>query len=257
MYGKIFKSIYYGSLAENGDARDLFICLCAHSDQDGFVDMNLASIGRVLRWSEERLAEAAQVLMAPDPNSGTPDLEGRRIVANGLIARGVKVVNYEKYRKMQSDEERRTYQKAYYERRKVSTSLNIPQHSSTDSRQVEGEVEGEVEAEQIQLPCATALRVRRGVKRKALENGEHLPEGEITADQAFEEIFWPEYPRKKDKEPARKAWKALKLKDTDEAQILAIMKALRRDVKEEWRDRPPDKIPYGATWLHRKGWLDG
>ena len=94
------------------------------------------------------------------------------------------------------------------------------------------------------------------MKRKALENGEALPEGEITADQAFDEIFYPEYPRKRDPQDARKAWKSLRLRDDDEETIKKIMAALRRDIREEWRDRPMDKIPYPAHWLRKRGWMD-
>ena len=152
MYGKIFRTVYYGSLAEMEDARELFICLCVHCDKTGFIDMNLTSFGQILRWPKDRLEAAATVLLSPDPNSGSPEEEGRRILSNGLVARGIKVVNYEKYRAMQTEEDKKEYMQRYYEtvlkpkRRKDSTNVKERQKPSSDSIQAEAEAEVEVEA---------------------------------------------------------------------------------------------------------------
>jgi hypothetical protein len=263
MYGKIFKSIYYGSLADNRDARDLLIFLCAHADREGFVDMTLKSCGLILRWSQEQLERAAAELSSPDPESSTPEEEGRRIKVRGLGIRGIWIVNYLLYSKLQSARDKQEWMADYYERTlkpkrsNESDRVKKRQLPSTESDHVavavDGAVTGTGDTEQQTLPLAGS---RRGVSKASLQNGEKLPEGEITADEAFLEVFWPEYPRKRDREDAFRAWKALKLRDDDDETIGRIMAALRRDVREEWRDRAVDKIPYPAHWLRTKGWTD-
>jgi hypothetical protein len=65
--------------------------------------------------------------------------------------------------------------------------------------------------------------------------------------------FWADYWRKKDKEPA---WAAFRKLITSEEVFRQLREALTRD-REEMLRRPVDKRPYGATYLHKKPWLDG
>lgn len=258
MWRRLYGDVFDGSMAGRKDALVLFMYLISRADDSGFVRRpSLRVVGACTGLTPEEHAKAIEELEAPDPDSRSKAHEGRRILKEDD---GWLIVNFSHYQGIQREDQRReSVRKAVSKYRSkditVSNGVITPDYTPLEERRGE-EKKGE-EINQQTLPYASSMRRGVGLRRKALENGEQLPEGEITADQAFDEIFWPEYPRKKDKEPARKAWKALKLKDTDEAQILAIMKALRHDVKEEWRDRTPDKIPYGATWLHRKGWLDG
>jgi hypothetical protein len=151
MFGKIFKSIYYGSLAPNRDARELMIFLCVHADKTGYVDMTLEACGRVLNWPPEDLHRAAEILMAPDPESSQPAEEGRRILARSLLTRGIQIVNYETYRNMQTDEERREYNRNYYLthikpnriRNKESRRVKKDKLSSARSGQAEAEAEAD------------------------------------------------------------------------------------------------------------------
>jgi hypothetical protein len=93
---------------------------------------------------------------------------------------------------------------------------------------------------------------RRGLKRPPSDD---LPKGEMSALEAFHELFWTDYPRKVAKRDALDAWKALKLKDTDQEALEAIMAGLQRS-KRSWKGREKDKIPYPATWLNGRRWLD-
>jgi hypothetical protein len=83
-----------------------------------------------------------------------------------------------------------------------------------------------------------------------------VDQDEITAVQAFDEVFWPEYPRKVAKRRALKAWKALKLKDTDEETLERIMAKLSWCKQMEWMNRDQDKIPHPATWINDRRWED-
>lgn len=58
--------------------------------------------------------------------------------------------------------------------------------------------------------------------------------------------FWALYPKKKDKGHAEKAWRRLSIKHHD-----AILKTL-----PEYQFPEQKFIPYPATWLNGKHWLD-
>lgn len=79
---------------------------------------------------------------------------------------------------------------------------------------------------------------------------------DITAEQAFYEVFWPSYPRKTAKFVAFKAWKRLGLKDDDQETLDAIMAGLAHYVKNEWDLDQPRYIPLAATWLNQRRWED-
>lgn len=80
---------------ESNHVRIVWITLLASMDEDGFAHYsaieNLANRARV---STEECADAVEILSSPDPNSGDPDNEGRRIerVAGGFV-----ILNAKKY----------------------------------------------------------------------------------------------------------------------------------------------------------------
>jgi hypothetical protein len=74
-----------------------------------------------------------------------------------------------------------------------------------------------------------------------------------TLAQAFDE-FWSEYPRKKSKGDAERAWSTLKPSEQLQAEILSGLG--RAKTSEQWTDRGGKFIPYPATWLRAKGWED-
>lgn len=66
--------------------------------------------------------------------------------------------------------------------------------------------------------------------------------------------FWKAYPKKKNKDRARTAWKKLK---PDEALCQVIAAALERDKNSpDWQREEGRFIPYPATWLNDHRWED-
>lgn len=64
--------------------------------------------------------------------------------------------------------------------------------------------------------------------------------------------FWSAYPKKKSKGQAEKAWRKLK-----PMQCEAVMHALQAaKSSDQWQREGGRFIPYPATWLTAKGWLD-
>lgn len=64
--------------------------------------------------------------------------------------------------------------------------------------------------------------------------------------------FWAAYPRKVDKDKARRAWKRLKVTD---ALLETILAGLERDKRSpQWVKDCGQFIPYPATWLNNRRW---
>lgn len=68
------------------------------------------------------------------------------------------------------------------------------------------------------------------------------------------DLFWQQYPKKRSKGQAEKAW--AKLRPNDEL-FESIMAGLERaKASYEWQKEGGQYIPYPATWLNAKGWED-
>lgn len=154
MYAKIFSQIYDGTLCTNGpwEALVTFQQLLILADQEGGVDMTIPAIARRTTIPREILERGIEALMLPDPESRTPTEEGRRIIplSNGR-SWGWRVVNYEKYRQIKREQDRRDYHREYYHKRKSSAST-VPQHDSTIPPIAEAKTEAEAEAKKEKVP---------------------------------------------------------------------------------------------------------
>ncbi|MGO9935134.1 MAG: hypothetical protein ACLPV8_25430 [Steroidobacteraceae bacterium] len=147
MYAKIFRQMFSGSLATTGpwEALVTFQQMLIVADRDGVVDMTAAAISRETTIPLSIIQTGIDVLERPDPDSRTPDEEGRRIVRlSDSRAWGWRITNYRLYRDLRSEEERREYHRRYWhERRKAnattSTASTSTQQHSTDSTHAEAE----------------------------------------------------------------------------------------------------------------------
>ena len=149
MYAKIFSQIYDGTLCTNGpwEALVTFQQLLILADQEGNVDMTIPAISRRTTIPREIIERGIEALLLPDIESRTPTEGGRRIIplSDGR-AWGWKIVNYEKYRQIKREQDRRDYHREYYHKRKSSASTPT-QHDSTSQPIAEAKAEAEAEAE--------------------------------------------------------------------------------------------------------------
>lgn len=74
-----------------------------------------------------------------------------------------------------------------------------------------------------------------------------------TTRDIFDE-FWQAYPKKKAKGDAEKAWATIKPNEHLAEQILQAVQ--RAKTSDQWAKDAGQFIPYPATWLRDKGWLD-
>jgi hypothetical protein len=100
-YAKIFDSLWDGSMRGLTDPLLVFINLLTHSDEFGVVDRHWRAISDETGLDETRIINAISFLEQPDPESRTPDCEGRRIVRlDSHRTWGWKIVNHLKYRQL-------------------------------------------------------------------------------------------------------------------------------------------------------------
>ena len=98
MYGKVFQTIFTGSLYGQFEATVTMMASVVLSDREGVLDYTPEALAGATGFPVEIIKEGLEQLQQPDPNSRTNDYEGRRIVPleegkqNGWL-----VVNKEKY----------------------------------------------------------------------------------------------------------------------------------------------------------------
>lgn len=108
MYGKVFASLWSGSMYAKTDAQLVFIYMLCNCDRLGVLDVTHEAIAGPVGMSVERVMEAVRYLESPDSRSRTDCQDGRRIVR--LDAHrdwGWEIVNYKHYRNLRDEEQRR------------------------------------------------------------------------------------------------------------------------------------------------------
>lgn len=147
MFGKVFASLYQGSLRGQAHEILVFTNMIACCDREGFIDKHPRAIAEEVGISIEEVRAAITNLEAFDPESRTPDEGGRRILRiDEHRPWGWRITNHLKYRDLKDEETRReTFRKSQRKRRasqQASTGVNISQPMSTPSTQAEAEAEG-------------------------------------------------------------------------------------------------------------------
>jgi hypothetical protein len=149
MYGKVFASMYDGSLYGQWEAivtMQQMIVLC---DAGGVVDMTPQAIAARTSIPLEIIEKGLQLLMQPDKYSRTRGCDGRRIeLIDDDRPWGWHIVNYDKYKWLATSEEKREADRLRIaekrEKSKMSQSVaesSEPSHEVANVAQVEVEVE--------------------------------------------------------------------------------------------------------------------
>jgi len=108
MYAKVFQQILDSSIATNPELRFTFMDMLILADQDGVVDMTHEAIARRTNRPIEVIRATIKELEQPDPLSRTPTCNGARIKRlDDHRDWGWLIVNYEYFRKIASEEQRR------------------------------------------------------------------------------------------------------------------------------------------------------
>lgn len=220
MYVKLFASLYQGTLRGCSDEILVFTNLLAHADIHGIVDKHWRAISEETGLSRERVEAAIDHLEAPDPESRSPENEGRRIVKmDEHRAWGWKIVNYGKYRAIRNEDDRREQNRLAQERWRNKNKPRKPESAQAE---------------------AYAEEVNPSVDKSTLMSG-------------FD-AFWSAYPKKVGKGAAEKSWQKAKI-NGELKTVLSAIEVQRKS--EQWTKDAGQFIPNPATWINQKRWLDG
>lgn len=112
MYAKVFAQIFDSSIANDYRLRQFFIDLLVLAEWDGTVDMTQEAIAARTRIPLEQVTSMLLELEQPDARSRSKAEEGRRLIRLDQERDwGWKIVNYEHYRDIRNEEERKVYKR--------------------------------------------------------------------------------------------------------------------------------------------------
>jgi hypothetical protein len=124
MYGKIFESMYEGSMVGAGPTVFAVWGYCiSKADIDGTVLLNPSLLAATIGTHKPEIEAAIEYLNMPDPNSKNPDHEGRRLLH--LSGFQYFVVSLSKYRNIKSNTERREYMREYMRKRRATEEGDV------------------------------------------------------------------------------------------------------------------------------------
>lgn len=106
MYGKVFDSMYDGTLYGQWEAIVTFQQMIVLADADGIVDMTPQAMAARTSIPLEIIKKGIPTLEAPDPYSRTPGQDGKRIeLIDAHRPWGWHIVNHEKYKNLRDAKE--------------------------------------------------------------------------------------------------------------------------------------------------------
>lgn len=221
MYGKVFDSIYDGTLYGHWEAivtMQQLIVLCT---PDGMVDMTPHAIAARTSIPLKIITKGLKLLSNPDPHSRTPGDDGRRIVLmDAHRPWGWVIVNHGKYQHMQDADTVR-----------AQTRERVRKHRE----------------------LKRLVTVGNGPLRHSDSDSDINPLSGKPDDLAFIE-FWNVYPRKVAKQAAMKAWKRLALSDADVSKAMTALRIASQS--DQWVKDDGKFIPHAATWLNGRRFED-
>lgn len=227
MYGKIFESMYEGTLYGQWEAIVTMQQLIVLADENGIVDMTPPAIAGKTSIPLDIIEKGLKILAGPDPYSRTPGNDGVRIkLIDDHKPWGWYLVNHEKYTKLQKRiDKRNADRERIAEKRK---SLN--EQGCRKVSQPVANVAYEDEDKDIDENNKTLVRSSRTTR--------------------FDD-FWSVYPTRKDKKKAKDIWKRKKLDDIADKIIANVSARVVAD--KQWLD---NFIPLPTTFLRNERWED-
>lgn len=143
-YTKLFGSIVASTIwREPNEVRIVWITMLALANKSGIVEASVPGLADLSRVTVQQCRDAIDRLQSPDPDSRTPDHEGRRIQK---VDGGWAVLNHAKYRAKMGVDERREYLRVKQAEHRASKKgsqqeVNNGQHKSTESTHTESDTQ--------------------------------------------------------------------------------------------------------------------
>jgi hypothetical protein len=263
-YGKVHTSFWTSSttrgMSEDGRALALYLLTSPHSNQIGCFRLPDGYVADDMQWPAERVSEGFAELFRngfATRDQGSSWVFIHLFLKWNLIENPNQGASAAKLFKMVPDSipQKRELARALrvFAPKFPVAELNgfetLPEPFRNQEQEQEREQEQEIEEEN---PISRVLEGDgNAVPLDALNSPSRAKAANIEA--AFEEEFWPAYPRKDDKGRARKAFLAVvKAKKATVAELVAG--AIRYAAEREGADAKFTKQP--ATWLNAEAWLN-
>ena len=241
-YSKLHQSIVNSSLWVAPDStRILFITLLAMADKDGMIYGSRQGLTRIANIDPGDMENAWHELLSPDPDSSdrirAPENEGRRIEE---VSGGFRLLNFDYYRGLRNEDERREQNRAAQERHRAKLSLGQPPSAAVSHGQPSVSNGHSASPSSAHTDTDTEA-VKPSAHRKRCAGG-------------LFDRFWSMYPRKVSKGAAERAFQTI---NPDEQLVGRMCAAIERaKTSEQWRKDGGQFIPHASTWLRAKGWED-
>lgn len=139
MYGKIFESIYKGSLYGQFEAIVTFQAMIILADECGLIDISPQALAAQTSTPIEIIRKGLKILQQSDPHSRSSAEDGKRIVLLDEDREfGWRIVNYEYYRDLgkRSDTRERARERKRKQRAQVIDSVGPSQDVTPPSQNV-------------------------------------------------------------------------------------------------------------------------
>lgn len=219
MYGKIFDSIYEGTLYGQWEAIVTFQQMIVLCDADGIIDMTPPAISARTSIPLEIIQKGIEILEKPDPYSRTPDENGCRIaLIDSHKPWGWYIINHKKYRNLQDAD---TVRAQTRERVKKHRALKRP--------------------------------VTDGNAQKRHTNTDTDTNNKTYMAESFGQ-FWVKYPRKVKKQSAFKAW--CRVKPINGLADIIIASVEKYKQTPDWKKDNGKFIPHPTSFLNQRRWED-
>ena len=127
MYAKVFTSLFDGSMRGKSDLILVFINLLCHANKDGIVDRHWKAIADETGLTVDCVKLTLTVLESVDTESRSSSEEGKRLLRiDDHREWGWKIVNYEHYRKLRTDDQKRSYMRDYMREKRAKEKMLVP-----------------------------------------------------------------------------------------------------------------------------------
>lgn len=147
MYCKLFASLYQGTLRGKSHEILVFTNLLANCDAHGIVDKHWKAIAEEVGLTVDEVKASITALESPDPESRSPENMGIRLQRlDGHRSWGWKITNYEKYRSIRNEEDRREQNRLAQQRFRENSKP--PSAEVSRGKPMSSQEEGEVEVKE-------------------------------------------------------------------------------------------------------------
>lgn len=228
MYGKIFESMYDGTIAANWKALITFQQMIVLSDQHGVCDIHPPALAKRTGIPLEIIEEGIAYLEKPDIYSRSQEHEGRRIVLlDDHRPWGWSIVNHKHYRDLSSTEDRR--EKDRLRKQKQRSVAKCPTDKPEDKQEDTSDHE----------ECHDLSSMSR-----------HTIVSVSVSSLDLFNLFYEAHPKKKAKKVALASWEKI---DPELYQMIIDDVKNRSANCDEWIH---GYAPHPATYLNQERWND-